>query len=229
MVLPMPAKILLVEDNTDIAELIISHLESQSFIMDYAQDGLTASHLLTTNTYDCIVLDVMLPGIDGLALCKSVREVLLLQTPIIMLTARDTVDDKILGLNNGADDYLVKPFSVLELEARINAQLRRLTNAINKKQIVVEDLSLDTETLTVKRQEKEITLTPTNFKLLTLLMRLSPSVVRREEIERQIWGESLPDSDTLRSHIYTLRKSVDKPFEKKLIKTHQSSGYQIVA
>lgn len=227
--MPASATILLVEDNTDIAELIINHLEAQSYEMDYAKDGLTASHLAATNTYDLIILDVMLPGIDGLALCRSFREQAKLSMPIIMLTARDTLDDKILGLNSGADDYLVKPFSVLELEARIKAQLRRHHKSIANNQIVVEDLSLDADTLTVKRQGREITLTPTNFKLLSLLMRSSPSVVRREEIEREIWGETLPDSDTLRSHIYNLRKCVDKPFEKKLIKTHQSSGYQIVA
>lgn len=225
----MSASILLVEDNTDIAELILNHLNSSGYAMDYAQDGLTASHLATKNTYDLIILDVMLPGINGLELCRSFREKINLTAPIIMLTARDTVDDKIAGLNSGSDDYLVKPFSVLELEARIRAQLRRQHNKVASGEIVVEDLSLDTKTLTVKRQEKPIALTPTNFKLLTLLMRSSPSVVRREEIERHIWGEALPDSDTLRSHMYNLRKCVDKPFEKKLIKTHQSSGYQIVA
>jgi len=225
----MPANLLLVEDNTDIAELVINHLESKSYVMDYAKDGLTASHLAATNNYDLIILDVMLPGINGLELCRSFREKINLTTPVIMLTARDTVEDKILGFNSGADDYLVKPFSILELEVRIKAQLRRCNNEITPREMVVEDLSLDPGTLVVKRQEKEITLTPTNFKLLTLLMRSSPSVVRREEIERYIWGESLPDSDTLRSHMYNLRKCIDKPFDKKLIKTHQSSGYQIVA
>jgi len=225
----MSANILLVEDNTDIAELVISHLEAKSYVMDYAKDGLTASHLAATNTYDLIILDVMLPGIDGLALCRSFREQINLATPVIMLTARDTLDDKVQGFNSGADDYLVKPFSVVELESRIKAQLRRSKNEWVQNEIVVEDLKLDTNTLTVKRQEKEISLTPTNFKLLTLLMRSSPSVVRRQDIERHIWGDTLPDSDTLRSHMYNLRKCVDKPFEKKLIKTHQSSGYQIVA
>lgn len=225
----MSATVLLVEDNTDIAELIITHLEAQSYVMDYAKDGLTASHLVATNTYDLIILDVMLPGINGLALCRSFREQINLKTPVIMLTARDTLEDKISGFDSGADDYLVKPFSILELEARIKAQLRRHNHQWAKNEIVVEDLKLDPETLSVKRQEKEITLTPTNFKLLTLLMRSSPSVVRREDIERHIWGDALPDSDTLRSHMYNLRKCVDKPFDKKLIKTHQSSGYQIVA
>jgi len=147
--------------------------------MDYAKDGLTASHLAATNTYDLIILDVMLPGIDGLALCRSFREQINLTTPVIMLTARDTLDDKVQGFDSGADDYLVKPFSVVELEVRIRAQLRRYQNAWHQNEIVVEDLKLDTNTLTVKRQEKEISLTPTNFKLLTLLMRSSPSVVPR--------------------------------------------------
>lgn len=225
----MSASLLLVEDNVDIAELVYKHLESQGYTMDYAKDGLTASHLAATNQYDLIILDVMLPGIDGLSLCRSFREQINLQIPIIMLTARDTLDDKILGLDSGADDYLVKPFSVLELTARIKAQLRRHNKQMISNRLVVEDLVIDTDTLTVKRQQQDITLTPTNFKLLSLLMRSSPSVVRREDIERHIWGERLPDSDTLRSHMYNLRKCVDKPFDKKLIKTHQSSGYQIVA
>lgn len=225
----MSASILLVEDNTDIAELILAHMKSKNYVMDYAQDGLTASHLATKNRYDLMILDVMLPGIDGLELCRSFREKINLTMPIIMLTARDTVDDKIAGLDSGADDYLVKPFSILELEARVKAQLRRHQKSLVGGEVVVEDLMLDTETLTVKRQQKEIALTPTNFKLLSLLMRSSPSVVRREDIERHIWGDTLPDSDTLRSHVYNLRKCIDKPFDKKLIKTHQSSGYQIVA
>jgi len=225
----MSANILIVKDNSDIAELVISHLEAKSYVMDYAKDGLTASHLATTNTYDLIILDVMLPGIDGISLCRSFREQINLATPVIMLTARDTLEDKVKAFESGADDYLVKPFSVIELEVRIRALIRRYKNEWQQNEIVVEDLKLDTNTLTVKRQEKEIQLTPTNFKLLTLLMRSSPSVVRRQDIERHIWGDTLPDSDTLRSHMYNLRKCIDKPFEKKLIKTHQSSGYQIAA
>ena len=225
----MSANILIVEDNSDIAELVIKHLESKSYVMDYARDGLTASHLAATNTYDLIILDVMLPGVDGLSLCRSFREQLNIATPVIMLTARDTLEDKVKGFESGADDYLVKPFSVIELEVRIRAQIRRNKNEWHQNEFVIEDLKLDTNTLTVMRQNKEIQLTPTNFKLLALLMRSSPSVVSRQDIERHIWGDTLPDSDTLRSHMYNLRKCIDKPFEKKLIKTHQSSGYQIAA
>jgi len=133
----MSANILLVEDNTDIAELVISHLQAKSYVMDYAKDGLTASHLAATNTYDLIILDVMLPGIDGLALCRSFREQINLATPVIMLTARDTLDDKVQGFDSGADDYLVKPFSVVELESRIKAQLRRSKNEWVQNEIVV--------------------------------------------------------------------------------------------
>jgi DNA-binding response OmpR family regulator len=223
------ASILLVEDNTDIAEMIISYLSDHGYIMDHAKDGLTASHLAVTNSYDLIVLDLALPGIDGIDLCRSLRQKVLLTIPIIMLTARDTLKDKITGLESGADDYLIKPFSILELEARIKSQLRRHYNLLSTNRLCVADLEVNTETLSVQRENNSITLTPTGFKLLSLLMRASPAVVKRDEIERHIWGEVLPDSDSLRSHMYSLRKLVDKPYDKKLIKTHQGNGYQITA
>ncbi len=224
----MEASILLVEDNVDIAEMVIEHLTNQRYIMDHAKDGLTASHLAVTNEYDLIILDLSLPGIDGIDLCRSLRQKILLKTPVIMLTARDTLDDKILGLESGADDYLVKPFSILELEARIKSQLRRHYNLLSNHLLRVGDLEMNTETRSVKRAGKNIALTPIGFKLLALLMRSSPSVVTRDEIERHVWGEVLPDSDALRSHMYSLRKLIDKPYTEKLIKTHQSNGYQIV-
>jgi DNA-binding response OmpR family regulator len=225
----MKHSILLVEDNNQIAEMVLDYLAQQGYLMDYAKDGLTASHLVVTNQYDLIVLDLTLPGIGGLQLCRSFREKIGLKIPIIMLTALDTLDDKIAGLESGADDYIVKPFSVLELEARIKSQLRRHYNQLAPQRLVVDDLELDLKTMSVNRQNASLYLPPTGFKLLSLLMQSSPNVVLREQMERHIWGESLPDSDSLRSHMYALRKIVDKPFEKKLIKTHQSNGYQIVA
>lgn len=225
----MTHSILLVEDNRQIADLVLDYLGDQGYEMDYAKDGLTASHLAVTNQYDLIILDLNLPGIEGLELCRSFRETIGLKMPIIMLTARDTIDDKIAGLDSGADDYIIKPFSVLELEARIKSQLRRHYNQVAPQRLTIDDLELDVKTMSVSRNGKALSLTPTGFKLLSLLMQLSPAVVKREKIERCIWGKTLPDTDSLRSHMYALRKVIDKPFDKKLIRTHQGNGYQIIA
>ena len=220
--------ILLVEDHTDIAEMVTVYLESRGFSVDYAGDGVTGLHLAVSNDYDVIVLDLMLPGMDGLKVCEKLRKDAQKDTPIIMLTARDTLDDKITGLDTGADDYLIKPFAIRELEARVRSLIRRHKGDIAREVLRVGDLSLDTATLTVVRSETELSMTPIGLKILTVLMRASPAVVSRREIERQVWGDILPDSDTLRSHLYNLRKVIDKPFVNQLLHTVQGRGYKIV-
>jgi len=144
-----------------------------------------------------------------------------------MLTARDTLEDKVNGLDMGADDYLVKPFEILELEARINALMRRKGQIAQQEVLSVGDLELDTGTLEVKRSGQQIYLSPIGLKILTILMKESPKVVSRNQLEHEIWGDILPDSDTLRSHMYNLRKQIDKPFEQALLQTIQSRGYRI--
>jgi len=229
----MPAKqrdsLLLVEDHADISEMLASYFESRGFAVDYAADGLTGLHLAVTNRYDAIVLDLMLPGLDGLSICEKLRQEARNSTPIIMLTARDTLDDKVTGLSTGADDYLVKPFAIAELEARIVAQIRRNRGELTRDLLTVGDLVIDTCTMSAQRQGELLNLTPTGFKILTTLVKASPAVVSRQELERKVWGDILPDSDTLRSHIYNLRKTVDKPFKTSLLRTVQSSGYQLIA
>jgi len=220
-------KILIVEDNKDIAEMMYMFFEGRDFLMDYALDGKTALNLVADNQYDVIVLDLMLPDSDGVNVCKKMREKLNITTPILMLTARDTLQDKITGLGAGADDYLVKPFELLEVEARVKALMRRKLVAAKDEKISLDEITVDTGTLQVTRQGKEIVLSPIGYKILMLLIQSSPKVVSRREIENEIWGEILPDSDTLRSHLYNLRKAVDKPFEKKLIHTITSRGYRI--
>jgi len=148
-------------------------------------------------------------------------------TPILMLTARDTLQDKVSGLDAGADDYLVKPFELLEVEARINALMRRKTIVTQDEVLEVEDLQVNLGTLQVVRGEKELILSPIGYKILVLLMRAAPKVVSRREIESEVWGDILPDSDTLRSHLYNLRKVLDKPFDRKILHTIQSRGYRI--
>lgn len=221
--------LLLVEDHADISEMLISYFENRGFSVDYAADGLTGLHLAVTNHYDAIILDLMLPGMDGLSICEKLRQDARNSTPIIMLTARDTLDDKVTGLSTGADDYLVKPFAIAELEARVMAQIRRNRGEVAQDFLSVGDLVVDTSTLAVKRAGTTLNLTPIGFKLLKTLMKASPAVVTRQELERKVWGDILPDSDTLRSHMYTLRKTVDKPFATSLLKTVQGSGYQLIA
>ncbi len=220
--------ILLIEDHADIAEMVGAYLENREYIVDYAADGITGLHLAVSNTYDAIILDLMLPGMDGLEVCHKIRDDAKSDVPIIMLTARDTLDDKISGLDKGADDYLIKPFAIQELEARLRSLIRRYSGEIKKETITVGELSIDTATLKVMRADKELAITPIGLKILSVLMRASPAVVSRRELERQVWGDILPDSDTLRSHLYNLRKIVDKPFEKKILVTVQGNGFKII-
>ena len=220
--------VLLIEDHADIAEMVGAYLENREYIIDYAADGITGLHLAVSNQYDAIILDLMLPGMDGLEVCQKIREEAKSDVPIIMLTARDTLDDKISGLDKGADDYLIKPFAIQELEARLRSLIRRYTGDIKKEIITVGELSIDTSTLKVQRGDKELAITPIGLKILSVLMRASPAVVSRRELERQVWGDILPDSDTLRSHLYNLRKIVDKPFEKKILLTVQGNGFKII-
>jgi len=224
-----PGSVLLIEDHKDIAEMVFAYFENRGYTVDYAADGITGLHLAVTEEFDAIILDLMLPGIDGLELCEKLRQEGRRSTPILMLTARDTLEDKVAGLEVGADDYLIKPFEMRELEARIKALIRRRRGNVSPETLRVADLVLDTGTLRVTRAGGEVQLSPIGLKILTVLMRASPRVVSRREMEREVWGDLLPDSDTLRSHLYNLRKQVDKPYDQALIHTIQGSGFRIAA
>ena len=221
------ASLLLIEDHRDIAESIVDYLEPRGFAVDYAADGVTGLHLAVTHSYDVIVLDVGLPGIDGLSVCRKLREEARRDTPVLMLTARDTLEDKITGLDAGADDYLVKPFEVRELEARLRSMVRRQRGAVARETYAIGDLTLDLSTLQVRRGGQSITLTPIGFRLLAALARASPRVVSRRDLEREVWGEVPPDSDALRSHLYNLRKAIDRPFDRPLLHTVAAAGYRL--
>lgn len=221
--------LLLIEDHSDISQMMISYFEGRGFTVDYAADGLTGMHLAVSNRYDAIVLDLSLPGIDGISICEKLRNEARDSTPVIMLTARDTLREKLLGLTVGADDYMVKPFAIAELEARVWSQIRRNRGEVIQNALQVDDLLVDTATMQVERDGHVLNLTPIGFKILVILMKASPTVVTRQEIEQKIWGDILPDSDTLRSHVYNLRKIIDKPFDKSLLKTISGSGYQIIS
>lgn len=221
-------RILLVEDHRDLAETVIDFLESMGSVVDYAADGMTGLHLARNERFDVIVLDIMLPGMDGLALCKQLREDHAAPTPVIMMTARDELNDKLKGFESGADDYLVKPFDLPELVARIASLVRRNQGQVAKERLMIDDLVLDTGTHEVQRKGAPLSLSPAGFRILHELMKRSPNVVSRDELEHVLWGDEPPASDTLRSQIYKLRKTVDKPFDISLIHTVQGLGYRIV-
>lgn len=218
--------ILLVEDNRDLAQNIFDYFEAKGYTLDLAEDGISGLHLAASNPYDVIVLDLMLPGLDGLTLCKRLREAGK-QTPVLMLTARDSLDDKIAGLEAGADDYVVKPFALREVNARLRALMRRAQTQPGTGLLRVGDLSFDPVTFKVMRGERTLDLPPIPLKILESLMRHSPRVLSREELERAIWGDSPPDSDALRAHLHILRNAVDKQAGIPLIKTLRGLGYQI--
>lgn len=219
-------RILVIEDNRDILANVVDYLELKNYVVDCAQDGLSGLHLAATEHYDLIVLDVMLPGIDGFHVCKRLREDAQSDTPIIMLTARDALDDRLQGLQAGADDYLVKPFALSELVARIEAVLRR-SQGSRKHQLQLGDLHYDLDTLQVTRAGQVLRLNPIGHKLLRILMQKSPAVVRREQLEEALWGDDVPDSDSLRSHIHQLRQVLDKPFGQPLLHTVHGVGFRL--
>ena len=226
----MKGSVLLVEDHRDLAETISMALESAGFTMDYAADGPEALRLATENMFDCIVLDLMLPGIDGLAVCRRLRNDHGIDTPVLMLTARDRIEDKLTGFEHGADDYLVKPFVIEELKARVNALVSRKRGETASTRIIAGDLMVDTRTREVTRRGRPLDLSPTGFRILRILLREAPAVVSRETIEHELWGEDAPDSDALRSHVYILRKALDKPFEPDdatMIRTVKCVGFRL--
>ncbi len=220
-------RILIVEDNTDIAENIGDYLEAQGHVLDFALDGIGGLHLALTQDFDLIVLDIMLPGMDGLTFCRKLREDAQKRTPVLMLTARDTLSDKLEGFRAGADDYLVKPFALEELAARIGALVRR-TDMPSKDLLRVADLEVDIGKMKVQRAGRPVELNRACLKILTMLMKAHPNVVTRRELEHALWADMPPGSDALRSHIYALRRAIDRPFKHSLLKTVHGVGYRLV-
>lgn len=221
-----PIRVLIVEDNRDICENIAAYLEKLSYVLDFAYDGISAMYLALTNPFDVIVLDLMLPGMDGLSFCQKLRADAKLATPVLMLTARDTLDDKLKGFEAGADDYLVKPFALQELHARLQALYRRSHGKAGNL-LTVGDLTMNRSTLQVHRAGRRVELTPACMKLLQRLMEEAPSVVARDDLETLLWADERPDGDALRPHLYKLRQAIDRPFDRPLIHTVHRIGYRI--
>lgn len=217
-------RILVVEDEKKIADFVKRGLKEEGYAVDAAYDGEEGLFLAKTNDYDLILLDLMLPKIDGLTICKKLKD-LKVKAPIIMLTAKNTVKDKVLGLDSGADDYLTKPFAFEELLARIRAMLRK-TDALSPTKLKVADLELDLVTHKVTRGSKDIDLTAKEYSLLEYLMRNQGTIVTRTMISEHVWDI---DFDTFTNvidvYINYLRNKIDSGFKSKLIHTVRSRGY----
>lgn len=220
--------ILLIEDHQDLAENITEYFEARGDRIDCAADGIAGLQLASGTPADVIVLDLMLPGLDGLSVCSRLRE-RQVHTPILMLTAKDLLTDKITGFEAGADDYLVKPFSLIELAARLNALVRRAAQSSSSKVIEIAGLKFDTNTLSAERDGIPIKLNPSTRRILSVLMLNTHRVVTREELEQLLWGNEPPEGDVLRAHMHALRNAIDKGFKQRLLHTIHGTGYRIHA
>jgi two-component system, OmpR family, copper resistance phosphate regulon response regulator CusR len=218
-------KILLVEDDPKILSFVKIGLESFNYIVETAYDGMIGERLALTKNYDIIILDVVLPCISGFDLCKKIRNNNIL-TPVLILTSLDSIEDKLTGFDCGADDYLLKPFSFQELNARIKALNRRNKEAIVSPNLKALDLELDSISKKVRRNNREIKLTATEFKILELLLTNKGKVFNRIVIAEKIWGFSFNSgTNVIDVHVNSLRKKIDKDFSQKLIHTKKGFGY----
>ncbi|MBO6504312.1 MAG: response regulator transcription factor [Kordiimonadaceae bacterium] len=221
-------RLLIVEDNLDIQANIAEYLEGDHYTLDFAYTGDQGLELALNNQYDVIVLDLMLPGKDGLEVCAAYRRAAGLQAPIIMLTARDTIDDKEAGFDAGADDYLVKPFSLRELKARIEALARRPKARIQQS-LSFAGLTLDPASCSVTFAAKTVVVMEKEAKILSMLLEAESNVVSGEDISYALWGDEPPESGALRTHIYNLRKSLAGIGAPDAVKTVRGRGYVLRA
>ncbi|OAN40545.1 DNA-binding response regulator [Chloroflexus islandicus] len=222
-------RVLLVEDERTIVAYVKRGLEEQGYAVDVAYDGREALEWLDAAPFDLVVLDVMLPELNGLEVCRELRA-RGFRMPVLMLTARDTVDDRVNGLDSGADDYLVKPFAIRELLARLRALARRSADAPKTTVLQVADLTLDTATRRVRRAGKLIELTAKEYAVLECLMRAPGRVLTRTMIAEQVWNyDSFNQSNVVDVYIRNLRRKIDDPFPVKLIHTVRGAGYRLSA
>lgn len=220
--------ILIIEDNAQLAANLYDYLAACGHQLDAAPDGLSGLHLASSRDYDAILLDWNLPRLDGLTVLRRIRQEAKKKVPIIMLTARDVLADKIDGFEGGLDDYLVKPVALPEIEIRLRSLVARLRQAAAPEdKLVVSDLHFDMRKVQVRRGDRQVPITRLGRRLLELLMRESPHVVSRARLERAAWGDIVPGNDLLRSHMHVLRKAIDHEFEKPLLHTVAGVGYRI--
>ncbi|WP_372965349.1 response regulator transcription factor [Marinobacter sp.] len=217
-------KLLLAEDDLDLAQTLVQYLELEGFICDHVSNGIAGYNLIKQNNYDVLLLDINMPRLDGLGLCQRLRD----QgndTPVMMLTARDQLDDKLQGFNAGTDDYLIKPFDMEELVARVRALANRRSGQIQM--LTCGELQMNLSERSVFRGSLAVKLSPTSWRLLECLMRASPHPVSRSVLMDAAWGDDHPDSNSLKVHIYNLRKAIDGPFSEPLLHTISGAGFAI--
>lgn len=221
-------RVLIVEDDASIAANLFDFLEARGHAVDAAGDGITGLHLATTRDFDAILLDLTLPGIDGLTLCRKLREETGKDTPVLMVTARDTLDDKLGGFAQGADDYLVKPFSLREVEARLGSLHRRHAGRLLPRPLQVGKLRLDPRTATLTCDGRPVTLPPKCLRLIETLMRDPERVFSHADLEAAVWGGEPVTSDALRSQMYLLRQAIAAAGGGDPIQNLHGLGYRVV-
>lgn len=222
-------KILLIEDSRDLAANILDFLEGLGCNTDYAANGPSGLHLAVTERYDAIVLDINLPGMSGIELLRRLRQRALNATPVLILTARDTEQDRLRGFDCGADDYVTKPFSLPELHARLKAIIRRAQGQ-TVSALRVGDLEYDPRSMVARRAGRRLQITPSGARILEKLMHAAPAVVPRADLENLLWGAHPPDNDAaLRGHIHALRNELDQGGAHRLLETVHGIGYRLVA
>jgi DNA-binding response OmpR family regulator len=220
-------RILIIEDDPDIASNLYDFLESRGHAVDAAPDGVSGLHLASSGQFDCIVLDLGLPRMDGNALCRRLREDAHIDTPVLMITARDTLDDKLKGFEHGADDYLVKPFALKEVEARLVALHRRHTGKSTQRTLTVGALTLDPRALRVNYHGREVKVPPKCLRLLEVIMAQPDKLHTRDELECAAWGERQQTSDTLRTHMHLLRRALARAGGADPVETVHGVGYRL--
>jgi len=222
-------RILIIEDDPAIAANLYDYLEAQGHAVDAAFDGVTGLHLAVTGSFDAIVLDLGLPGMHGGALCRKLREEAKNDTPVLMLTARDTLEDKLEGFAHGADDYLVKPFALKEVEARLTALHKRHAGRVAQRPLTAGDITFDPRTLAVRFRGADVSkLSPKCLRLLETLMAEPERVFSRKELETAVWGDAQETSDTLRSHMHVLRRELSQAGGYDPIENVHGLGYRVV-
>lgn len=220
-------RILVVEDHAGLAANLFEFFEDGRYILDFASDGLTALHLIATNAYDVIVLDVMLPGLSGFEICRRLRHDMGCATPVIIMTSKDQFQDKEQGFNVGADDYLVKPFDLRELQLRVDALYRRKEGFAHAPEIRVPGISFDPRKLVISTEGGELELSGTAARIFEELIKAYPDFLSYDDIQDKVWGEREVDMNTLRTHVYSLRKLLQENFRYPMIKTLHGRGYRL--
>ncbi len=221
-------KVLIVDDSHNLSETIADYLELEGMVIDCAYHGEAAINLVSENSYDVIIMDIMMPKIDGITAVRKLREELYCNTPILFLTAKDSLDDKVAAFKAGGDDYLLKPFAMEELTLRLHA----LSNRGPRQDIGTlsfADININTQTDAVTRAEQPIKLSRIQLTILKVLIKRAPSIVSRQDVTDAVWGDESPPSDALRSHIYGLRTALNKGFEESRLETIHGQGYRLKA